>query len=973
MPGGTSAGLLPSRTTSITGAHCMLSAASLFLIPLFLAPPQAEDSALVRQDVQFARGLAANYGYTDLAELVINQAMATSSLSESDLGLLLLTRCEIRKASARRIQKAADRLEALRLATDAYDEFLTQRADSPYARQAKVDIADIAYQYGETLSELFVASSPGEDEKQELLDSATAVFQPSLRGLNAMVGELEGKSESERSDTETVLLYQSMFYRAQIYYYWGKLYPANSLERDDNVRRATQHLEDMALVVGEASRAGLLAYILMAKCYALAGDAEFSEEFFSHVATTAAPWSTIAEAEEAGVGSAEVDARRGIVQHAYAGMLEMFREFEDSESALRYASDFEAFLSDNNVLPNSSGYQALIESALLRANTGDIGGALELAQRVLRENKGNINQLRAEQAIARILESAPSLAAIPLEALYQAAEGTYFSKDYDQAIEGFRRVLARLEGDRKAEEFGGKAYYYLGQCWMKKERWLEGAACFETGFELFSEDEEYLERSAKAWFRLAELLAQKSSDDRVLLAYRDRAQQALMSVQSNAPDALLWNTAERDYKRAKEMRSAARGHEAGSKPVRDAIDAFIRASRSYGEIEKRSSYYEKAIVQQGMCAVYRSAWESGAADEAIRLFDSYLDEYVQNPDNVPRDARERKRRVEATAQADFYRRQVVYTFAKEAVGDAAEESWRRMLALAQGYETRHPDQAGYVAESLRCQVEAHLALGDVTSAISVFEQMQANQVSAKRIGLAALIISGDFGAASEAAKDESDRLAALRSQADYLSIYNRNSTPSSPSLIIEGRLRLEIGEAATAAKLLGEVLARFGDELGSRTFGLEVDYCRALLLQDKTGEVLPILERLYAEKENNRDVLDLYSRALGGWAEMREGRPVEIPGPGDAASFELASSITQRLIRLTEQNAAGGNKWVDCAWWRYKFQAIYITYRWGQVDSTHADRHRGLIDQLSNLSQGDLGESACGESLKSMFQWLKIQ
>lgn len=943
------------------------------LLTILASPclPQEEEGGelALRREAAFARALTTELGFSDYAEMVLDKALERAR-SPKDRAVLLLERCNVRKLAVNRISDPGQRLPALRSAFQAYQDFLATGPDRRLALEADLDLAEIAFSYGNALHEHLALEEPAAPRREELVKEAEEVFLPGIQAANDVLDGLRELDQDARDAARYTLEYPARFYRAMIYFSWGIAYPRGSVEFNANTDKAIQLLEEFILEVGEGSVAGLLGYKHLGDIYAARGDTDTARDYYEYVVQNGVP----ADWEDEGITPEEVDRRREVMQDAYQGWMRMLRESGAAAEARRLGDQFQQWVQEEGVILSESGYRVLLELARLRIDAGEYAEAIRIANQVAEENRRSVLRLEANRVMAEAIDAAPPDTPIDLSILYGAAEGAYFDGQYERAVDGFKLVLARMDPtSSQARDFGGRTYHYLGRAWAKRNRYLEAAAAYRACVELFPDDEEMATQSAQAWLKIAEFLKTRASKDPVL---DQEYQDALQAVESlgpgNTPEGAIWREAERLYREAKDLARAAAGKPPGSPEVEAARNAFRKARDAYAGIPPRTRYYEKALVQQAMCDYRVRAWELDALDRALSTLNEYLDRYLPDPENTPTDPAGRKNRVEAYAQADFYRGQIWLLRAQE--GD--QEAARKVLELYEGYGDRHPGQPGFTAASMAARVKAWLVLGETEKAEAEYEALRAANLDERFVRIAAYDLYNHYLARA----DQTGDAEALGKAVAYLHTYNQLAArPSWVSLSKEAELRMRHGEPDVAAEILERILRQSASDPSfteGHRFGVDLLLVNAYLAQDLTGKAAPIIERLLQDPRNRKDprVMELAVKSLVGYLAVRDGRVVEVPGQDTPEAFQQAEQIIGDMLAAAEHNAAqeGTNKYRSPAYWQAKVLQAYLLYRWSQVDTSKRGAHRTLLEGLRKLAP-DLGREVAGDEVATILEWLAQQ
>ena len=927
-----------------------------------IAPTQdPAGDAGVRRESAFARALANEFRFTDLSEVVLDSALTKAD--GADRSRLLLDRCDIRKMAAAGARDSATRVDALKLAGDAYQEFLASSPPADLANEARVSLGELAFDFGSTMGLLFETTPPPAEAKKALIASAEELFRTTLQGLNEVISLWEQMDAESQDSTRFKIYFPSMFYKSMVFYHWAALYPAGSLERNTHSTQAISSLEQFALLAGDNSRAGFMGYKHMADVYAMRAEHEMAEAFYEHVLMNCIN-------SEADYLPGERDGREKVVQDAYLSYLRYRLDLGQLKKATQLGQNFRNWVDEEGIFLKDPGYRTMLQLARLAIQDGKAGEAIQIALQVAEENTQSVLRLEANQVMAEAIESAPADAGIDLEVLYSAAEGAFLSKKFEESLPLFLMLVPRLDGSRQADEFGAKTYYYLGRAYGYLDRPLEEAVCFEQGFSLYASDEDWAPKLAELWLKSATRFRDKASGDPDLNDFYSRAIEAVKAT-SAAPDQAIWGDAEGKYEKAKENCKVAAGQGPISPEARAALDSLDQAKRAYQAIQRGSRYFERAMIKMALCDYRGGTWDPDRYELSYQAFTEYLEVYIQDPENAPADAVARKARVEEAARADYYRGRI--RFEQATAGDPS--AWEKALAEFEGYIERHPDQAkSYGVDSLLRSVQALIHLGRLDEAIAKFEEIAGGGYADASVASAAYSLYNHYFEQSENSEGEA-QLTAKQAAANYLFIYNqRSARPSWSTRVREGRLRADVGEPATAAKIFEDVLSRFELE-GNNEFFVKMDLVDAYLAQDKTGAAKELIDGILTPRtKKNPRVLEAAVKVYAGWVEVREGRVVEIPGVSTPEAFEAAAEMNTTLQQIAEKQADDQeiNRYRYAPYIVARMHYAYILYRWGMVVPEKKGKHADLVNSFERLVP-DFGAETCGEDVPKIFRWLQTR
>jgi TolA-binding protein len=938
------------------------------LAAALLAPQQGEGSAALQKDAQFALALTQQLGFDNFSEIVLEDALKRATTAE-DRSALLLARCQVLETVAQRPIKPEIQVAAWGKAGQAYMDFLASNPTEAQSRKAQLQLGFVGFQFGEKLVHWFEQSPPSDEFRAEKVAEAEAMFTQSLRSVNKLIswwGQIDDPDVQAGARYST--LFPASFARALTYHYWGVLYPEGSVEREDNIARSLEFLEDFAISAGELSAAGLLAYKHMADGYVAIGDYEMADELYGFVIDEGVPAGTASE-----MPPGELKRRQNAQQDSFLGRVQLMKRSGASQLIPALAATFQQWVADNRVSVNDAGWHLLLELAEQQINDGNFGDAIPLLQSIADANKEKLLRLEADQMLGIAIAAAPPGVRINLDVLFQAGQGAYYSKDYQAATNNLKLLVGRLDGGTQANKLGGQAYYFLGRALEDDGLTLEAAVAYKSGYQNFPDDEETAEKLASRWNKLADRFRSSAPGDTYLDTFFNDSLDALQEATGGgAPHVVLLRAATSDYSLAKDLARKARGKDADSAEAKAAITAYDKAIASYRRIETGTESYEKAYVQIGMCEFNKFAWDGTAADRAVVIFNEYLNSIVTDPNNTPSTPKGKKQRTDAMARADFYRGRAYRNMA--AAGDLS--AWEEMIAAYQGFESRHPEQADQIGAVKTYRTEACLSLHDPAGAISEYEALVTIGASSTWLNACSFKLYMYYLSQITDQTEGEELLALQRSAVKYLQVANaQDARPKWQNLLSEARLHVAIGDLASGAKVYENTLQRFGPKEGfsevSR-FYAEVELVEAYLQQGKTGAAVPIMDKLLEEKPKNLRVKSMAIKIKCGFPVVSEGRIALVPGEDTLEAYQTSLGLISDLLQLAEATAKKNDlsKFESPEWWDAKVQHAFLLYKWSKLDSNKT--HKKLLASLKRLAP-DFGTGITGIEVPMILRWLETQ
>ncbi len=927
----------------------------------------------IREDLEFARGLAADWQFVELAESVL-EGIDVGQASDRVKEEVALTRCDVYASGARRERDDLKRQDLFDRALVLYRDYLDENRFAENRGQAERELVNLASTYGQDLFRLYQEAIG--DEAARLRGKVSEVLEDAI-DRTADLGESLASSieDEERAGGSTVDLERERFVlmlnRGQMYLTLGEVAENGTYFFE----KADELLQDTAAEAGDSTSFGLNAYLILGDVYAAQGLYLDSTDFVSYVVDQAIPSDRDTRLDGFDpVSQGEKEARWHFVDKATGPLVDAFLGAGDIESACVYGLHFQNCIDTYGFqVTRPKGYQSMLAVArALIDSGGHVGGspgefvwyatreemegahssrrdrrsaldlALKLAQQVNRDNRGNTLQLEAQKVISEVIDRG---VAVDPEVLFEAAQGSYFEGDYTSAIEAFKRVLAVLDTSEAATRtrLGPEVLWHIGRSFQKSNRLLEAAMAFRTGLDdRWKGDPKFDSENATRFHESMKIIQSKAKGDPLVDSmFRESEDLVIANPQAggNAGD-IRYSQAENAYNK------------------REYEDARVK----FLEVPGNAAEYEKAIVYAAVCLK-----RLGDVEQAVSDLEEYLGPFVADPVRQPTTETGKTVRQEAMGLATYYLGHAQFEAAEAGTGSHDD-----VIATLGNYVSDYADQQSFGARSSLMVLSSHLAKGEVDEAVQRLELMKAKFPTDTSTALGAHGIYSTYAERrkTKLEKDpDADVSTLTRGMAENLSLYNTlSSKPRLNNMRIEGDLWLELEDWESAETVLSRGLASFPDDPNIDKHVVP-DLAHAKLMLRKVRDAAELLDPLMQDEEyqGGRQAARDYGLALTGWVEGSGSDLVEIPGIGDAESIPRAAKI------LLDLENAERDKWT-CAWYQLKFEVAYAYYRWGQFDGKKLDSARTQIEQLeADLSPGmkEIAE-ACGDPvLQNQFQWLK--
>jgi len=927
----------------------------------------ARSEEAVREDLRFARGLATNWQFGDLADEVLGD-VERLGYPRTLAGEVELARCDVYAAAARVERDPAKREELYLKSLSGYRTYLSGNAYADQREAAQAAFVALCSEFGRAMETVL------DDALAEDAARIRASVEDYLTEAVSLTGELVAaiRGEGELSETRKRELHRTMLARGQMLVLLGRI----SAESTFPFSQAEQTLQALGLEAGERSFYGLMSYLELARLYVEQDKPSQAVDYAVFVADAAIPmdaneWAEISK----DLSPDDIDVRWRILQMATPITLDALGRgdapADTAERALHFVNAWKknglqlgshgalgslALLSVSRALINCGGFVGgelndgslrWFETAEAMQGAGFTGSrrtrsaldlALSFAQQVNQENRGSNLQVRAQRVISEVIDQPGVVVATSV--LFEAAEGLYFDKDYGGAVRSLKRVLRALDTQDKAtrDEFGGKVFATLGDSYRRLERPLEAAMAYREGATTWRGDPESDKKNANGFNSAVLELRRGIQGDAQIEALYEESQSLVELLNKEDAGEVVYSRAMRAYEE----------------------QDYTTAHERFAAVQPGSASYEKAVAFSGL-----SLYRAKDFDGARKVFENYLDVYVKDPTHATNSAQQRAMREQARAVATLYLAQIHFRAAEQAKrADPKSGDFTAVIELLQGYEDEFASQTSYAAEAMRTSALALLNVPDLERAEQVYARMRERFPQESATSRTSIDVYKALSARYEEASKANDAGTAqglLARMADNLRQANAGgATPSFANLRRESQHWMDLGNWTEAERVLRDIERLFGED-AERAKDLvsyvRPDLGRALLRQRKVPEALAVLAPLVPDPQPapnepepprpSQGLLQDYARAAVGWIEAEGDAQnlVEIPGAGDLAAQTRAR---QWLIKLL---LAQRDKYV-CAWYELQFDLGYASLQLGQKDSAALEDLRAQFRTLTT----DLGQ-----------------
>lgn len=960
----------PLRSAAILalGAAAVLAPASAAAAP---APRADKTETELREDIAFARGLAAELQFIDLAEDVLDD-LATADLDRQLRSELALARCEVYGAGARYSTDPDRREELYVQALDAYRAFIDNNERSPVIDEAKRAYIDLGAAFIGTM-EMALEDAVGE-EASRLRELLADRLEELLGYAGEQVVNLrsyEGLSERDRQE-----LAKLMLYRAQMALSYGRL----GDEYRSYLDSAMSFVEEITYEFGDSSGWGLSAYLVLGDVFLAQGAPIDAADMYYFVIDTTITFDKeawdkwIADAKPS---QARLDGLWYFVEFGTPKLIEAQLAAGDPDAALASALHLHNSWRREGFQLSPRGYLALLSVARTLLDAGGfLGGqrealewyesyeaaraaghndrrirssadlALELAGLVNEDNQGNTLQIRAQQLIADTI-GRPGVE-VGLDVLFEAAKGYYNAQEWSEAIDAFRRVMAAAGDDVQRRLHYPRALWHLGRSLQRQDRQLEAAMAYREGVSRWSGDAEYDAQNANGFYSAMQQVRRSIKDDEQI----ERLFREAESFKASLGDStdIIYTQARRAF---------------------DAED-YEFARETFLQVAPEATNYEKALVKAARCL-----YQLGELAEARAELDAYVDEFVEDPRNRlgPTEATRQAARREAVAEAVYFQGQIAWD----------QQNYAEVVELYDEFTDEHPSQPDLAAATLYYCVLASLELGDLAAAKRFEKRLVADFPSAQWTGNGATRLFNhvtDLRDQAQLVGDTERARSMLREMAEYAEISNSLATqPDFRALLMEARLWRDLGEWAKAEAIFARLLREYGDSsdapiAGTIETSVKPDLALCLLEQRRVAEAYEVVAPLIPDPDDKeapspaQATVETYCRAVAGWLEGDPTAPTIVPGVGEADDFLRASQWWRKISnRYTT--------WLDCEWYEAEFNRAWTSYQFSKIDSEKL----AVAEQIVKVMRDETGatfalveENCDGDPrVRDLFRWLDSQ
>jgi len=998
-------------TLHLTSLVRSRSALATALAVACVAPASAQKmtDAAVEAEIEFARGLASDWTFVDLAQGVLDRVSESGPSAEMSEDLAL-ARCELYAVGARRLREPSEINALLEEGINAYQSYIESNQGASNREEAERGLVTLSLVYARSIDNAL---------EEAIGEEADAMKERKVDVLTDAISRTEGlidaKDTGDLSEAEQVEVWDLKLRKAEMYTEIAK-----TTGDEYFTAEAIRAYEDLSLDAGSGREIGLRATIGLGDVYLLKGEPLTAYDYYSGTVELVFPSNPQRRAQ---LGFDDMP--RGILELRFTyvelgtqGIQAAAREAGLYEEAIDYAmfmyNLYRRFGFDLSV----EGHDALLEVAQTLLDVGGyVGGdaadgeakwyateeemraevrgrrnrasavefALDLVNQVSETTARPSTKIRAGKLLESI-NSRPDVE-ISASALFEAAQAKYVGQEYEAALESYYAVLDRLPSVDPAEriKFAAGAYNGIGNTLRRMDRQMEAALSYRQALE-DARDPEYNARNAngylaamRSWGRADEAA---SDENRFKAMMTDAQERALEFSDDSNPDLIRLT-------QARTLRSD---------------DDFDGAINKYGEIAKDSDYYDVAQMEIG-----QTMYMAEQFGPAFNHLKGYVD-YANDPANAVESRAAQDNRYGALSNATYllgvltqarasgaYKR---YVAARKEGGDADpsrhEQFYGEVIDVLGEFPTRFGD-SNYVLPVQKMLADAHAKLGQGEEAKAIVQKMREVAPDSRETAAAAMDVYFVYRDQRESMDEAGDAdpaevEAVTRNMAEALELANGIvAKPQYAYLDREADLWIELGEYQKAKGKLEAVVAEYADDEkygeNVKKFGIP-NLAEVLLMEGDREAAKALLAPLVIGEDallsTVRPTL-LLCRAVFG----------EVTGSGTRVQIEPGAGGTEEEMqflvdRLETFASSADSKGEFCTYHARKFDVIFAYYVWQQTSDTKIGSAKRVMDnyvavKLLGDTQFTIVDEACsneerteaemveqygGDVLASRFRWL---
>lgn len=985
-------------------------AAALAVVCAVPASAQQMTDAAVEAEIEFARGLASDWTFVDLAQGVLDRVSDAGPSTEM-VESLELARCELYAVGARRLREPAEINALLQEGIAAYQSYIDANQAASNREEAERGLVTLSLVYARSIDNA-LEEAVG-DEADAMKEQKVDVLTDAISRTESLI---DASDTGDLGEAEQLAVWELELKKAEMYTEIAKTTGDEYFKNE-----AISAYESLSLDAGAGREIGLRATIGLGDVYLFAGEPLSAYDYYQGTVELVYPTDP-ARRQQNGFDEMPrpiLELRFNYVELGTQGIQAAARAAGLYEEAIEYSMFMYNLYRSQGFELSVEGHDALLEVAQTLLDVGGfVGGdaadgeakwyateeemraevrgrrnrasavefALELVNQVSEITARPSTKIRA----GRLLESINSRPDVEISAaaLFEAAQSKYVAQEFTAALDGYFAVLDRLPSVDPAERisFAASTYNGIGNTLRRMDRPMEAALAFRQAFE-DARDPEYNSRNANGYrnaMRAWGNVDTAATDESRFKSMMEEAQELVLEYAANDanPDSIRLT-------QARTLRSD---------------DEFDGAIAKYGEITKDSDLYDVAQMEIG-----QTMYMAERFGPAFNHLKGYV-EYANDPANAVESRSAQDNRYGALSNATYllgvltqarasgaYKR---FVAARKDGGDADasthEKFYGEVIDVLGEFPTRFGDSS-YVIPVQKMLADAHAKLGQGEEAKAIVAKMREAAPDSRETAAAAMdvyfVYRDERDALDEAGDaDPAEREAITRNMAEALELANGIvPSPQYAYLDREADLWIELGEFEKAKVQLEAVVAEFQDDEkygeSVKKFGIP-NLAEVLLMEgDREGAkalLAPLVIGEDALLSTTRPTL-LLCRAVFGEVTGSGTRVQMVPGAG--GTDEEMQFLVGRLETFA---SSADSKGEFCTYHARKFDVIFAYYVWQQKNDTKLGSAKRVMDnyvavKLLGDTQFTIVDEACsneertedelveeygGDVLSSRFRWL---
>lgn len=946
---------------------------------LALATPAQAQSWELQDEIGFAKNMA-RYRLFDLATEYI-QKLEKGDLNAEDRNACLYARAFIEKLGGDYDTTTEGRVSLLKAAIGHYNEFLGKIGnDHKNADDARAEAAACQRKLGALYAELAAAGTDAETNKKE----AEAAFRAAVQQLNALhnarLKKYEAMPEPEEDpdanpddpaprsakDEAKIDAFDPVFELAATYYEWAQLYPENDLSRQEYLKKAVEQTTTYTWELGAETIRSYDVNFYAGLANVGLNQLEDGLAMLEYIVSAETGVPQVIE-NNPDLPPEVVGELTKMIEKTYLELARIYNKqskFADTDKLQARVDDYYKKYSGRGAKRTNVGELFLLEVGMARFKAGNPSG-MKLLEEIAKRNPSNDVGQRAGEVMAEAIRNdavggGAGGRTIPPSTWITTANASRNQNKMLDAIDGFHNAIGALEQITDAKERAKLAiacWSDIGSCYRSLSRHIEASFAFQQGLALCTAasgiDEETVQQVGIAWYNTLVSRFKETKDDNDKRA-KDNALRKLAS------DFKVKNT---EYLVAKDEFEQARVIAADKKDER--AKAFAECAQKLGAIKDSDSNYDRARILLARCHGEQGDLDPKKWETALHTLDAF-DKYAAEHEPPAEKARILNREVSRT-ESVYYRSEYLLDLKKHA----------EVLEVLKSFEKDFPTQKDFYPEVNYRRLMALLALNRFPEAealyLDVTKQIEAGTLKAWRESAGYWLARGYLDAGEKEA-DKAKQKPLLAKGAEMMVNYCRATAwQSYNNLLSAAETWARIEEWAKAEETYKKLIEVFGKEAQYKeNIDLRVKRTLAevLMKQRKFSDAAPLFRELEARFPKDPALLRAAALCYGGWVDIVDKKPVEVPGSGDyKRAVELWSLLIEKGFKPEDEKVVPG-------WFEAKFQSIYARYRGKDLDPAYFPAaqkiHSNYVNNVENFlkDEPDFLARIGGEEWKRRWEYL---